>query len=709
MAGVSVKMGVTGVAQFKQGMKESQAAVKALDQALKLNEAQLKLNGNEELVLQNRTKILTDQIEAQKNVVRQAESALQAMVNNGVSRSSTAFQQMQANVYKASTDLLNMQAELDGVGEAGEEAQSGVSHMNQALQRIGTNVSFESVSEGIEKITDGLEKAAKSAWNLGKKIVQYTLSGASWADELQTEADAWEIPAEQLYRMQETARIIDTDAETILQAQDKLKKGREEADKGFMGSLAYLNIDPNGKSDIDLFWEAGEAIAALGKESDKVHYAQELFGKSWRDLIPLFKAGREEYKRVYDTWDWVGNEQLEKLTTLDDKYQELQSEWESVQRQFQAQMAEVMTPVMETLTGLLKEFNTYLQSDDGQNMLSSLGEAISGLFEDITRINPAEVIGKITDAVNALKEGFNWIKDNRGFVVDAIKAIGIAFGGLKLAGLAASIGRIVIGLKGLGIGGGGNSGTPTTTGADAGQGTGTGVAAGNPGFWGAAAQTVVSWLQKISTFDPTGSLALLPQVIADRTTFGQTLVHGGTIGEAAGNSWETIKASAEEGLKNFTDYFTKDLPDAFWGMFGVDDSGDLGQKVDEIRNNVEKQAESLQRDMFGPGEQHEYQLTEESLAKAAIKLAVSSGEMVPPMDRMTEVAGEMTATITPMTKSSEDMTAAATAMLDLPALIQTAVINGMSSVSITIDASGIDAMQPRIAGGIFDHVIQMTK
>ena len=46
-SGVSIKMGVTGVAQFKQSMKESQAAVKNLDQQLKLNEAQLKLNGNE--------------------------------------------------------------------------------------------------------------------------------------------------------------------------------------------------------------------------------------------------------------------------------------------------------------------------------------------------------------------------------------------------------------------------------------------------------------------------------------------------------------------------------------------------------------------------------------------------------------------------------------------------------------------------------------
>ena len=111
-SGVSVKMGVSGVAQFKQGMKESQQAVKTLDEQLKLNEAQLKINGNEELVLQNKTKILTEQIEKQSQVVKQGQQALELMRKNGVAETSTEFQKMQQNVYKASTDLVNMQASL---------------------------------------------------------------------------------------------------------------------------------------------------------------------------------------------------------------------------------------------------------------------------------------------------------------------------------------------------------------------------------------------------------------------------------------------------------------------------------------------------------------------------------------------------------------------------------------------------------------------
>ena len=41
MADISVKMGVSGIAQFKQGMSDAAASVKALDAAMKNNEKQL--------------------------------------------------------------------------------------------------------------------------------------------------------------------------------------------------------------------------------------------------------------------------------------------------------------------------------------------------------------------------------------------------------------------------------------------------------------------------------------------------------------------------------------------------------------------------------------------------------------------------------------------------------------------------------------------
>ena len=76
MADVSVKMGVSGIAQFKQAMTEATSSVKMVDAALKLNEQQLKATGDKETYLQNKIVALKTQIEAQTKVVNNAKAAM---------------------------------------------------------------------------------------------------------------------------------------------------------------------------------------------------------------------------------------------------------------------------------------------------------------------------------------------------------------------------------------------------------------------------------------------------------------------------------------------------------------------------------------------------------------------------------------------------------------------------------------------------------
>jgi hypothetical protein len=209
----------------------------------------------------------------------------------------------------------------------------------------------------------------------------------------------------------------------------------------------------------------------------------------------------------------------------------------------------------------------------------------------------------------------------------------------------------------------------------------------------------------IAQADPTGSLGLLVPVLGDKTTFGRTLRDGGDMGEALSNSWETIKASAEQGVKNFSDYFTNDLPNAFWSMFGVKDSGDLGEKVDDLGFEIQKTTESWQRGLFG-GEGYQYEASEADMFRREFQLAKQSQEGIPPaIDRMTEVAAENQTVITAATASNDKMTAAAEAMSALPAEMQTALVNaiitGMNGVTITINQSGIDAIGRRIFTGAY--------
>jgi len=380
MAGVNVKMGVSGVAQFKQGMRESESAVKTLNAALKLNEAQFQATGDKELYMQNKTQLLTEQIEKQKQVVQQANAALTAMKNNGVDKTSASFQTMQQKAYQAQEKLVTMKAELANVGK-----QAGTT--STELEKIGKGVAWDNVAEGIGKINDKLESAGRAAIRLGKRIAQSAMDSTAWADDILERSLEYGVDAETLQRMENVSEFIDTSVETIVSAKDKLAKNRDNVTE-------LLGIETDGVSNEDLFWEVGDAILHLGDGYDQAEYAQKIFGRSWRELLPLFTAGREEYEALMASQNVMSNENVKALGAADDALQNIKNQIELMKNQFWADNADKIVEVLE------------------------------------------------------------WVVDNKDLVVSALTAIGGAFGAMKMAEFAANLMKVKDGLGALGLFGG---------------------------------------------------------------------------------------------------------------------------------------------------------------------------------------------------------------------------------------------------------------
>lgn len=462
MAGVNVKMGVSGVSQFKSSMKDAQASVKNLNEQLKLNETQLKLTGDQELYLQNKTALLQEAIKKQAEVVRQSEAALQSMQRNGVDQSSAAFQRMQQNMYKASNDLMQFQAELQGVGQAGEDAGDGVDSMNAQLQRIGDGISFQNVKSGLDGIAGKLEAAAKKALDLGRRLIGLTLDAGSWADDLVTEAKVYGLTPGDLQRMQKTSRLIDTSVETIVGAKQKMSRGLGSGNAEVMGAFAEFGLDPSTMATTeDKFWAIGDAIMHMSDAEEQEVYAQRVFGRSWHELIPLFEAGREEYERMNESWNVVSDEDIDRLGKMDDAFQSLQNEWETFKMTMLASLSEALTPALETLSGLLEKLNEFLKTDEGQKMMEDLRTAISGLFSDLANVDPQQVIQGFTDVFTKVIDGFNWLVDHKDAIIHAFEAIVIAWGAVKIGSGITTMLQL---LQGLGlVGTKGPTAPPTTT------------------------------------------------------------------------------------------------------------------------------------------------------------------------------------------------------------------------------------------------------
>lgn len=690
--GVNVKMGVSGVSQFKQGMKESQQAVKTLDEALKLNEAQLKLNGNAELYLQNKTELLERQIEEQTNVVRQAESALKAMQQNGVSPASKEFQAMQQQVYKSSAQLLTMRSDLENVGEAGEDAQSGVTDMNAALKRIGNGVDIRNVTESIEKITDRMKNAASVAWRMGEAVVRATLGAGSWADDLVTEATKWEITPEELQRMRKTANVIDTDVETILSAQQKLRQGMGKESKETLGAFADFiekgllpkGYDPRGRNSVDLFWDAGEALMHLTDEYDQQVYAQTLFGKSWRDLIPLFSTGRKEYEETMAGWSVVSDETINNLGEMDDQYQKLSNEFETFKTELLGAFAGPLTEGMKILTGFFEELNQYLQTEKGQQLLESLGQAVTGLFEDLSEIDPEQVIEGFTGVFDKIIQGFQWVYDNKDGIVKALETIVIGWGALKLVGGALQIYELIQGITGL------------TGGASAAAAAGEAMGSSWATSFGAAALKAVPWLAGLVTMlTPAGTVdsSITINDFVRMATEGDEYAKGvmDQVSERYGYNYDDIartygfKEALEMGFIEIEDLFNRLERNYGWTPY-------------EKPKSTEPEEH---REGYGTGEfgYHRDRRTGEIIEDTRLTNTI---------DRMNQVIGETNST-NQMVAQNSLTPADISAFTGLPGQIAAAVQAGVASIQITIDASAVDAMTPRVGRTMLDNVLQYVK
>ena len=195
-----------------------------------------------------------------------------------------------------------------------------------------------------------------------------------------------------------------------------------------------------------------------------------------------------------------------------------------------------------------------------RQMLERLGTAVSGLFDDLGKIDPEAVVSGFVGVFETVIGSLEWLVDNKDDVIEALKDIVIGWGALKLTGGALQILKLIDGIKSL---------TGGKNPADEAAPTATTGGGGITAWLAKMFPTLAEKAGSLAAFDPTGLTALIPSVLSDQTTLGRWLRNGAGLGDALTASWGTVKASASEGINNFTKYFTEQLPGAVWGLFGV--------------------------------------------------------------------------------------------------------------------------------------------
>ena len=473
MADISTKMSVSGLSQYKSAMNQAAQSVKTLDAQLKQNEAQYKASGDREKYMADKAKLLEDKLKAQKSAAKSAADALKQMKSQGVDPMSQAYQKMQQQLAQAETGVLETSAALNTLGQSEQEAAKGADQLTASVQGISKKISLGQVIDGVNKITTGIENATKKAVEFGKAFFSEIMNQAADADDIMTKAMMWDLTPE---RYQAMRKLAATWGETSVEAIMKARQRVQGNIGGIMDDLMGIGVDPyaNKKRILgtdrytgdlkdweDIYWEAGEALLNMTDQYKRAEAAQNIFGRKWEELVPMFKMGREAYEEALNNETVASAEALEKLAKLNDTVTDLKSDFQSLEQEILSGMAPALTKGAEALDSLLANLMEYLKTPEGQAMLDNLEESVSKLFDDLANIDPDTVVSNFVSMFDKLVTSFEWVANNWSTVESGLKAIVGVWAGGKVTSGALTIIELINGLKGL-RGGGGGGGLATS-------------------------------------------------------------------------------------------------------------------------------------------------------------------------------------------------------------------------------------------------------
>ena len=460
------------ISSFKSGIDAAKSEVKTLNQQMKMLDATIKAEGKSEQTLAQQTQTLNSRLAAQKSIANQAEAALKTMTDNGVDAASEAYQKMARELLAAQTGMKETEAALKELGSGAENAAEGADKLETGLKGITKKISLDQVISGISKISDGLKNAGKHAVNLGESLFNAVMDKARLADDNATMAMMYGIDLDTYLKMQGlVASGMDTSVEAILKAQTKLNKGigdskAQETLKELKITMSTLEDTGDGilefvrKDPEKLFWEIGNAIMAMGDAYDQEAAAQSVFGRSWKELVPLFKEYKslEEYQKALDGVQVISEESNESLAGMADSFDKLHQKLNTLTTDILAQFAPGLTSLADSLSGLLTEVLEYLKTPEGKEQLSEMAESFNSLFDGLKDISAEDAVNKFKDVFEKIVSGVQWISEHREEIKIGMLAVGGLWVGLEVAEGALTLVKIIEGIKGITASGAATSG-----------------------------------------------------------------------------------------------------------------------------------------------------------------------------------------------------------------------------------------------------------
>lgn len=390
----SEKIQLKGASQYKKDLQQIVAESKALASEMNLVKSSFDKSTSSEKRYEAVSAQLTKQIETQKRYVEQLTKAYEAEVAKSGERSTAALKVKDA-LNKAQSTLNNMEKENAELAEAEKQETAAAKENTGAHEKL--NGVLKVGLAAIGTIAASTAAAAKALWDC-------TNAAGQWADNLLTLSQQSGASVDTLQKWDYAARFIDTDSETMVKALGKVAKmqaGSIKSGDEYITMLDGQTIALRGsngelKSNEELLMNMVDAIGSIADDTVREAAAQELFGKSFQEMMPLINAGSEGLKKYGDEAEALGlvlsGDAVNSLGEFDDQMQRIKATMEVAGRQLALSFLPATKEVADQLTELAQTVTTALsdgfQETDVDTILGALFDKLSQGLGNVAEIMP---------------------------------------------------------------------------------------------------------------------------------------------------------------------------------------------------------------------------------------------------------------------------------------------------------------------------------
>lgn len=451
---IKTTLKLEGEQQYKKAMTDAANSIKVLNSEQKLAAAQFEATGNKEQFLADKTDILKRKIAEQQKAVKAAQEAVTKLKEKGVDPNNKAMQTWQTKLNTSKAYLTTLQSQLNATESELSQQEQAFDNAGQAavdygeqLHGIGGGINFQNTIASLESIQGKLNTALNAVTSVIRGIADAELEAANWADGILTEAQKAQLDVETYQSWVYAAQFIDTQVNDIINAQNRLLKQMQSTSDETAETFNRLGVETrtaNGalRDTNDVFWDV---IDALGKtedahgnvitETEKDAIAQELFGKSYRELLPLINAGSKAWNAYVEEgreFALVSEDDVRALGELNDAHDRLTSTMEATKTTLLAKLAPAFTGAANAATKLIDDFNRWTETEEGKESIDGLASSVGELLGTFTEGDFSGVVNMAADAIRTLNNVLGWIKQHSSAIITALITIKGAVVGISV-------------------------------------------------------------------------------------------------------------------------------------------------------------------------------------------------------------------------------------------------------------------------------------